>query len=79
MSIADYLISHVNHGHLRMDRPGYVAGMGVLWKFIPDRKYGLGILINELSGTVLGAAELADRQIPDSVTERDIFDWQVIQ
>ena len=78
MSIAEYLINRVNHGHLRMDRPGYVAGMGVLWKFIPDRKYGPGILVNELSETVMGAAELADRQIPDYITEKDLFDWQVI-
>ena len=73
MTIADYLIKCVNNGYLRMDRAGLVQGMGEVWKFIPDRKYGPGILINTASGSVLSVAEISDRSI-----DVDYNDWRVL-
>lgn len=74
MSISDYLIKCVNNGYLRMDREGLVQGMGEVWRFIPNRKYGPGVLINRITGTVLSAAECSDRTI-----DADYNDWRVLQ
>jgi hypothetical protein len=73
MTIAEYLIKCINNGLLSKERPGYVNGMGELWKFVPDRKYGPGILINFITGNVLSVAELSDREIDYSYN-----DWQVV-
>jgi len=73
MTIAEYLIKCVNNGYLRMDRVGLVQGMGEFWKFIPDRKYGPGILVNTVTGNVLSVAELSDRTI-----DTEYNDWRAV-
>ena len=74
MTIAEYLIKCINNGELRSDRAGYVRGMGENWKFVPDRKYGPGTLVNLTSGNILSVAELSDRQIDYSYN-----DWAVLR
>lgn len=73
MTIADYLIKCVNNGYLSMNRTGIVEGMGETWKFIPDKKYGPGILVNTVSNTMLSVAELSDR-----VIDAEYNDWRVV-
>lgn len=72
MTIAEYLIKCINSGYLRMDRTGLVQGMGEIWKFIPNKKYGPGVLVNVVSGTLLSVAELSDR-----VIDPEYNDWHV--
>lgn len=74
MTIADYLIKCVNSGQLRSDRNGYVRGMGETWEFVPDRKYGPGMLINTISGTILSVADISSREIDFSNN-----DWEVLR
>lgn len=74
MTIAEYLIKCINSGYLRSDRKSIVRGMGEVWEFIPNRKYGPGILINALTGSVLSVAELSDRTIDFSNN-----DWEVVR
>ena len=73
MTIADYLIKCINGGYIRMERSCFVQGMGEVWRFVPNRKYGPGILVNTVSGTIISAAELSDRVIDLSYN-----DWRVI-
>ena len=72
MTIAEYLIKCINSGYLRMDRTGLVQGMGEIWKFIPNKKHGPGVLVNVVSGTLLSVAELSDR-----VIDPEYNDWHV--
>lgn len=74
MTIAEYLIKCINSGQLRSDRKSLVRGMGETWEFIPDRKYGPGILVNTLTGSILSVAELSDRVIDFSNN-----DWEVVR
>lgn len=74
MTIADYLIKCINSGLLRFDRKGLVKGMGETWEFVPDRKYGPGILVNTVSGTILSVADISLREIDFSNN-----DWQVVR
>lgn len=74
MTIAEYLIKCINSGYLRSDRKSLLRGMGEIWEFIPDRKYGPGILINTLTGSLLSVAELSDRVIDSSNN-----DWVVVR
>jgi hypothetical protein len=73
MTIADYLIKCLNNGHLRSDRTSLVRGMGETWKFVPDYKYGPGILVNTITGNILSVAEISDRQI-----DFNNNDWEVV-
>lgn len=73
MTIADYLIKCLNTGKLRSDRVSYIKGMGEVWKFIPNNKYGPGILVNNLTGSVMSVAEISDRVIDFSYN-----DWEVV-
>ena len=74
MTIAEYLIRCMNSGYLRMDRKCFVRGMGETWEFVPNRKYGPGILINTITHNILSVAELSDR-----VIDKDYNDWTVLQ
>lgn len=74
MTIAEYLIKCMNSGYLRMDRKSFVRGMGEIWEFVPNRKYGPGILINTVTNNILSVAELSDRLI-----DKDYNDWTVVQ
>ena len=65
MTIAEYL---------SMDRKCFVRGMGETWEFVPNRKYGPGILINTITRNILSVAELSDREI-----DKDYNDWTVLQ
>lgn len=74
MTIAEYLIKCMNSGYLRMDRKSFVRGMGEIWEFAPNRKYGPGILTNTVTNNILSVAELSDRLI-----DKDYNDWTVVQ
>jgi hypothetical protein len=71
MTIADYLIKQINAGNLRTDRPSTVKGMGEVWSFYPDKKYGPGYLVNKLTGSIMSVAEISDRVI-------EYNDWQIV-
>lgn len=73
MTIADYLIKSMNNGSIRSDRPSFVKGMGEVWKFIPDNKYGPGILVNSITGNILSVAEISTREI-----DYNYNDWEVM-
>ena len=73
MTIAEYLIKCIRNGLLSIHTHGYVHGMGEVWKFVPDRKYGPGILVNTVSGSILSVAEISAREIDQSYN-----DWEVI-
>lgn len=73
-TIADFLIQCVNGVSAnRRRQPFWVRGMGEIWKFIPDQKYGPGYLVNYSTGSVMGVAELSDRVIDPANN-----DWGVI-
>lgn len=74
MTIAEYIIKCIRNGELRSDRPAYIKGMGEVWKFIPDKVYGPGILINSITGNVLSVAEISDR-----VIDTQYNDWAVLR
>jgi hypothetical protein len=74
MTIAEILINFIKSGQLRADKPAFVAGMGEVWKFIPDRVYGPGILVNNITGNVLSVAEISDR-----VIDPQYNDWAVLR
>lgn len=74
MTIAEILIKFIKNGQLRADKPAYVVGMGETWKFIPDRVYGPGILVNNITGNVLSVAEISDR-----VIDPQYNDWAVLR
>jgi hypothetical protein len=73
MTIAEYIMKCLNNGHLRSDRTAFVKGMGEIWRFVPDRKYGPGVLVNTITGNLLSVAELSDREIDFSFN-----DWEVM-
>jgi hypothetical protein len=73
MTIAEYLIKCLNNGHLRSDRTAFVKGMGEVWKFVPDRKFGPGVLVNTITGSLLSVAEISDRIIDPANN-----DWEVL-
>lgn len=74
MTIAQFIIDCFRSGQMNPHRPSYMFGMGELWKFIPDTVYGPGILVNALTGSVLGVAEISDRP----AFLEGINDWRVI-
>jgi len=74
MTIADYLIKCINNGELSNSRPGYLRGMGENWKFIPHFKYGPGILVNNVTNSVMSVAEISDRFI-----DPEYNDWAVVR
>lgn len=74
MTIADYLIKCVNSGQLRSDRNGLVRGMGETWNFVPDRRYGPGILVNTVTGNILSVADISLREIDYANN-----DWEVVR
>lgn len=74
MTIAEYLIKSINSGYIRSDRKSRIKGMGEEWEFIPDRKYGPGILKNVITGSILSVAEISDREI-----DLNNNDWEVIK
>lgn len=71
-TIADYIIKNVNSGYLRMDRKSLIYGMGERWEFIPDRKYGPGILVNTITRNILSVAEISAREI-----DPEFNDWAI--
>jgi len=74
MTIAEYIINCINKGELRLDRTGYLRGMGQNWKFLPNRKYGPGVLVNLDTENILSVAEISDRIIDPLYN-----DWQVLR
>jgi hypothetical protein len=74
MTIAEYLIKNINSGNLRFDRKARVKGMGEMWEFIPDRKFGPGILKNVLTGNILSVADISTREI-----DFDNNDWEIVK
>ena len=74
MTIAEYIIKCFNNGELRSDRVGYIRGMGENWKFVPDRKYGPGYLVNITTSSILSVAEISDRKI-----DVEYNDWAVLR
>lgn len=72
MTIADYLIKQINAGNIRTDRPTTVKGMGEVWNFIPNKKYGPGHLVNKLTGSIMSVSEISER-----VIDYNNNDWQV--
>jgi hypothetical protein len=66
MTIGDFLIKNVRTGNLPTTNTSEVIGMDEIWTFHPDKKYQPGILVNNVSGTILGTVELFDRDIDDS-------------
>jgi len=74
MTICDFIIKSINTGELRSDRSGYIRGLGENWKFVPDRKYGPGYLVNITTNSILSVAEISDRKI-----DMEYNDWAVLR
>ena len=66
MTIADYLIKNVRNGNFSTTNKTTIKGMGETWIFIPNRTWQPGILKNAVTGSVMGVAELYDREVDNS-------------